>query len=81
MPSVKLKSDTLAVLSGLRARFGSGHSYDKLICELVRREIEGTANAVMAGDRLRRIEEMLIQLTLKNQDECTTPAPQKFIIQ
>jgi len=73
MPSVKLQPDTLAILAGLRGRMGCGHSYDKIIQELVRRQIEGSVSAALAGDRLRRIEEMLTQLTLQKQAEPVAP--------
>jgi hypothetical protein len=61
MPSVKLKPDTLAVLGALRGRFGAKHSYDAVIQKLVQREIDGTANAAQAGERLRRVEELTTQ--------------------
>jgi hypothetical protein len=61
MPSIKIREDTLAVLSALRGRFRFGHSYDALITELVRREIEGIVSAAQAGERLRRVEEMTTQ--------------------
>ncbi len=61
MPSIKIKSDTLAVLGALRGRYGAGHSYDALLQRLVQREIGGIANAAQAGERLRRIEELTTQ--------------------
>jgi hypothetical protein len=68
MPSVKLQPDTLAILSGLRGRFGCGHSYDALIQELVRRHLHDIKQALLAPNRLERIEAMLIQLTQKADD-------------
>jgi hypothetical protein len=67
MTSIKLHDDTLAVLKGLRGRLGA--SYDEVVQELVRRQIDATTGAVTAGDRLRRIEEMLVQLTLQKQED------------
>ncbi len=68
MPSVKLHPDTLAILSGLRGRFGAGHSYDKLIQELVRRHMHDVNQAMLAPDRLERIEALLTQLVQKLGD-------------
>ena len=68
MPAVKLHADTLAVLAALRGRLGSGHSYDKVIQELVRRHLEQINQALMAPDRLERIEAMLVQIAQKLGD-------------
>jgi hypothetical protein len=78
MPSVKLRADTLAVLGALRGRLRCGHSYDALICELVRREIDGTATALMAGDRLLRLEEIMTKILLQQTASSTT---QKYKIE
>jgi hypothetical protein len=69
MPSVKLQPDTLAILSGLRARFGCGQSYDKIIQELVRRHLHEINQSLLAPDRLERIEAMLIQLVQRTEDD------------
>jgi hypothetical protein len=74
MRSIKLHDDTLAVLRGLRGRLGA--SYDEVVQELVRRQIDATTGAVMAADRLKRIEEMvtkLAQTAQENGDGDSTP--------
>ena len=75
MPSVKLREDTLATLSGLRGRFRCGHSYDALIQELVRRHLAEVNAALLAPDRLERIEAMLVQLTQKIGDDDDSKPP------
>jgi hypothetical protein len=80
MPSVKLRPDTVAILAGLRGRLGCGHSYDKLIWELVRRHIDGTTSAVMAGDRLERLESMTTKI-LMHLEASTAPIPKKFTVE
>jgi len=77
MTSIKLHDDTLAVLRGLRGRLGA--SYDEVVQELVRRHIDATTGAIMVGDRLKRIEQMLTQLMLQKQAEPT--APPKFKVE
>jgi hypothetical protein len=81
MPSVKLQPDTLAILGGLRARFGAGHSYDKIIRELVRREIDSIANTILAGDRLERLEAMVTRILMRLEDAGTTTVPKKFTVE
>ena len=81
MPSVKLQPDTLALLSGLRGRFRCGHSYDSLIQELIRRHMSEINQALLATDRLQRIEEMLTRLVSINEDADHTSAPKKFTIE
>jgi hypothetical protein len=81
MPSVKLKPDTLAILGGLRARFGAGHSYDALIQELVKREISSVTRAVVAGDRLQRIEGIATKILMHLEDSDQASAPKKFIVE
>jgi hypothetical protein len=89
MPSVKLRPDTLAVLAALRGRFGAGHSYDRLITELIKRHIDSTANAAQAGERLRRVEELTTQnhllleqiLTLLHSGRSGTSSPPTFKIE
>lgn len=67
MQSIKLHDDTLAVLKGLRGRLGA--SYDEVVQELVRRQIDATTGAVTAVDRLKRIEELLTQLVQQADDD------------
>lgn len=69
MPSVKLHPDTLAVLASLRGRFGAGHSYDRIIQELVRRYVHEVNQAMLAPDRLERIEALLVQIIQKLDDD------------
>lgn len=67
MQSIKLHDDTLAVLKGLRGRLGV--SYDEVVQELVRRQIAATTGAVTAGDRLKRIEELLTRLVQQAEED------------
>jgi hypothetical protein len=67
MRSIKVDADTDALLTGLRGRLGS--SKDEVIRELVRRYNAALADALTAGDRLKRVEEMLVQLTLQKQED------------
>ena len=69
MPSVKIRDDTLAVLRALRGRLGCGHSYDALIAELVKRQIDGTVSAAIAGNRIQRVEEIVTQILLLLEDK------------
>lgn len=78
--SIKIRNDTLAVLAALRGRLGFGHSYDALIQELVKRQIEGTTSAAMAGDRLQRVEEIVTQILLLLEDKNGGGAPPKMTI-
>ena len=71
MRSIKIHDDTDAMLTALRGRIGS--TKDEVIQELVRRHTEAVSGAVTAGDRLRRIEELLTRLTLEKQDEEAAP--------
>ncbi|MCE0497341.1 MAG: hypothetical protein LV481_05270 [Methylacidiphilales bacterium] len=71
----------MKILAGLRGRLGCGHSYDKVIRELVRRHIEETTSTILAGDRLKRMEAMLTQLLMQLEDKATASAQQKFTVQ
>jgi hypothetical protein len=81
MPSVKLGHDTLSVLGALRGRLGTGHSYDALINELVKRQVDGVTGAVVAGDRLQRIEEIVTKILIHIEDSNHASAPKKFIVE
>ena len=67
MRSIKVDADTDALLTGLRGRIGS--SKDEVIRELVRRYNAALADAVTAGDRLKRIEELVTKLVLLAEDD------------
>lgn len=71
MRSIKIHDDTDAMLTALKGRIGS--TKDEVIQELIRRHTEAVIGAVTAGDRLKRIEELLTRLTLEKQDEEAMP--------
>ena len=74
MPSVKLQPDTISILAALRGRLGCGHSYDRIIQELVHRHIHEVNAALLAPDRLERIEALLVQLLQKADDDAASAA-------
>jgi len=77
MRSIKIHDDTDAMLTALRGRIGS--TKDEIIQELHRRYTAAQVEAITAGDRLRRVEEMLTKLVQRADDDDSgdggTPPP------
>jgi len=78
MQSIKVHDATAALLNGLRGRLGS--TRDEVIQELVRRYNAALSDALTAGDRLKRVEEMLVRLTLRTQED-EQAAPPTFKVE
>jgi hypothetical protein len=54
---------------------GAGHSYDRIIQELVRRHHREVNQAMLAPDRLECIEALLVQLLQKADDDGAASSP------
>ena len=78
MQSIKVHDATAALLNGLRGRLGV--TRDDVIQELVRRYNAALEDALTAGDRLKRVEEILVRWDLRQQEE-EQAAPLKFKVE